>query len=105
MFILTSFSNTLNNSGYTISIQGRDKMCLLNGDLGGNLFASHDFGKTYIFDNDGNYKKEDIPIKTIIREAVHTYAQEPYHNIYINDLDTCGVELIEWRGDYPCFVY
>ena len=29
----------------------------------------------------------NIPVKTIIREAVHTYAKEPYHNIIINDLD------------------
>ena len=31
--------------------------------------------------------KKDIPIKTIIKEAVHTYGREPYHNIIINDVD------------------
>lgn len=43
--------------------------------------------------------KEKLPIKTIIREAVHTYAGEPYSNIIINDLDDYGMELMEYRGD------
>ena len=34
-FILTSYTKTLNTQGYTIQIQGKDKMCLLNGDVGG----------------------------------------------------------------------
>jgi len=80
-------------------------MSLLNGDMGGNLFAKHDFGVTWIFNNDGSYTKKQIPIKEIIREAVHQYAQESYDNIYINDLDTCGVELVEYRGDGVCWTY
>ena len=59
-------------------------MCLLNGDLGGNLFAAHDFGKEYIYNDDGSITIESIPIYTIIREAVHTYALEPYSNIVIH---------------------
>lgn len=46
---------------------------------------------------------ELLPIKTIIREAVHTYAQEPYHNIIINDLDDVGLELLESRADSPIY--
>lgn len=105
IFIISGYSATYNNSGYTISLQGKDKMSLLNGDMGGNLFAKHDFGVTWIFNNDGSYTKKQIPIKEIIREAVHQYAQESYDNIYINDLDTCGVELVEYRGDGVCWTY
>jgi hypothetical protein len=36
---------------------------------------------------------------------VHTYAGEPYHNIIINDLDTYGLELMEYRYDVPMFLY
>ena len=105
IFVLSSYSATYNNQGYNITLQGKDKMSLLNGDMGGNLFARHDFGVTWIYNSDGSYSKKHIPIKEIIREAVHQYAQEDYANIYINDLDTCGVELVEYRGDGVCWTY
>jgi hypothetical protein len=41
----------------------------------------------------------------IIRNAVHTYGGEPFHNIIINDLDTYGVELLEYRHDVPLYLY
>ena len=46
-----------------------------------------------------------IPIPEIIKNIVHTYAGEPYHNIIINDLDTYGLELLEYRYDTPLFLY
>lgn len=47
---------------------------------------------------------DKIPIKTIIREAVHTYAREPYSNIIINDLDDYGMELMEYKGENPMYL-
>jgi len=82
-------------------------MCLLNGDLGGNLTAL-----TYKFDTVeeengyNNYYKRKLPLWQIIREAVHTFANEPYHNIIINDLDDWGLELLTYRGENPIyFIY
>lgn len=98
-FVITSFSSTFNGQGYTINISGKDKMSLLNGDVSGQLTAAHEFSTIYTTHNDGTISKTKIPIYTIIREAVHTYAQEPYTNIFINDLDSCGVELIDYIGD------
>ena len=97
-FIITSFTSQLNGQGYTISIQGKDKMCLLNGDIGGNLFAAHDFGKLYTLEDDGTTTIDDIPIYDIIREALHVYALEPYSNIVINDLENCAVELLDFKA-------
>jgi hypothetical protein len=45
IYVITSFNTALANNNYSISISGKDKMCLLNGDLGGSLPASIDFGK------------------------------------------------------------
>lgn len=106
-FVLTAFNNSTSTSGHTISLQGKDKMCLLNGDVGGNLTAlSYDFGTVKVVNKNGSSYEEQVPIKTIIQEAVHEYAQEPYHNIILNDLDDCGLELIEYRGDSPLyFIY
>jgi hypothetical protein len=75
-------------------------MCLLNGNMGGSLTAPVDFGVEQFYNKETNttiYNK--IPIERIIREAVHTYALEPYYNIVISDLDEVAVELLEYRGD------
>jgi len=34
-YILTSFNTSLSVNGLTISLSGKDKMCMLNGELGG----------------------------------------------------------------------
>ena len=49
-------------------------------------------------------KKEKIPLSKIIRESVHTYANEPYHNIIINDLDDHGLEQLTYKGDVPLYI-
>lgn len=106
MYIITSFNSTFNGQGYTISISGKDKMCLLNGDVGGNLFAAHEFSIIYTEHADGTITKDYIPIYEIIKEALHTYAQEPYRNIVINDLNACGVELLDYIGeDISMYIY
>lgn len=236
-FILTAFNTSLTTNGLSISLSGKDKMCMLNGELGGQLFASVDFGteevigslfrevvpastdsdslmsNTYYYEVDGNdantencifdldnnngywfclnnvyiydqnkqyvgnhykkYKKvthpddlfnlidfesenisyepskyfykqnfeytidgitrfspyyllnttasakdqnyklkklykyeqtysiKKIPLEKIIREAVHAYAMEPYHNIIIQDLEKYGLEQISYKSDTP----
>jgi hypothetical protein len=38
-YLIASFSYSVNPTSYTINISGKDKMCMLNGELGG-LFTS-----------------------------------------------------------------
>lgn len=105
MFVISSFNTSQNTNSYTVSIQGKDKMCLLNGTLGGTIMSlTADFGTETIEDESGESYKQDLPIKNIIREVVHEYAREPYHNIIINDLDTYGLELMEYRGSSPMYI-
>lgn len=105
MFIISSFNTSQSTNSYTVSIQGKDKMCLLNGTLGGTIMSlTADFGTETIEDENGESYKQDLPIKNIIREVVHEYAREPYHNIIINDLDTYGLELMEYRGSSPMYI-
>ena len=77
-------------------------MCLLNGDVGGNLTAlSYAFDIVEEENGYNSYYKKKLPLRYIIREAVHTFANEPYHNIIINDLDDWGLELLTYRGENP----
>jgi hypothetical protein len=80
-------------------------MCLLDGSVGGNIFASHDFGKLEIRIGD-TIELEPILIYDIIKNAIHEYALEPYENIIINDLEDCSVELLEYRvKDKSAIIY
>ena len=108
IYIITAFNSSISTNNYTISISGKDKMCMLNGDLGGSLYASIDFGVEEFYDKENNityYNK--IPIKTIIKNAIHIYGNEPLHNIIVSDVDDQGVELLEYRGDNstPLFLF
>lgn len=97
IFILTSFGFSLNGQGVAITLQGKDKMCLLDGSIGGNIFASHDFGKLELQHDDGTIEFEKILIYDVIKNAIHEYAFEPYENIVITDLEDCSVELLQYR--------
>ena len=105
IYVLTTFNTSYNTNNATISINAKDKMCLLNGDIGGTLESSVDFGTIEEEDNNGVWKINKIPIADIIRNMVHTYAGEPFHNIIINDLENYGLELLEYRYDVPMYLY
>lgn len=103
-FVITAFSCQLSTSGYTISITAKDKMCLLNGDVGGTLNAQVQFDSIEEETEDGEWKITKFLIKDIIRDSLHQYAGEPYHNIIINDLDDLALELLEYRYDTPMYL-
>lgn len=106
IYIITSFSTSYSTNNYTISISGKDKMCLLNGEMGGSLPAQIDFGTEEYWDKETNIvTKTSVPIKTIIQEAIHTYGNELFSNIIINDLEDSGLELMEYRGDTPMYMF
>lgn len=104
IYVTTSFNTSLSLNGYTVSIQGKDKMCLLNGEVGGSLAASIDFGTLREVDKNNITHITYLPIKEIIKQAVHVYGNEYFHNIIINDLDGDGLELLEYRLDTPMFL-
>lgn len=105
VYIISNFSISESTSSLTISIQGKDKMCRLDGTISGSLPAQHDFSKEEIENADGTISFNLLPLYTIIQEAVHEYAQEPMRNIIINDLDDYGYELMEYRGEKPMYLF
>ena len=146
LYVFTSLNISQDLSSFNVSISGKDKMCLLNGDISGSLSSSVDFGTleeyeynyvkmtfdtlesyekdTYYlketsgyvlstgdYDSSKNYYRKEqrivytnIPLKTIIKNAVNVYGNEPIHNIIINDLEDFGVELLEYRGDSSLYL-
>ncbi len=105
IYLITGFNTSRSTNNFTVSINGKDKMCLLNGEVSGSLESSVDFGTIEEESADGVWTIRKIPIPEIIRNAVHTYAGEPYWNIIINDLDTYALELLEYRYDTPMYLH
>ena len=69
---------------------------------------TYNIGKDYyqlkdIYSKNDNLTKEKIPLEKIIREAVHAYGKEPYHNIIINDLNNYGLEQLTYKGDITLY--
>ena len=105
VFTISSFTTSQTTNNYTISIQGKDKMCLLNGELGGMVTSlTHDFGTELVTDIMGYTTKNKLTLKQIITAAVHQFGGEPLYNIIVNDLDEKGLELLEYRGKDPIYV-
>ena len=48
-----------------------------------------------------SFKKIRLSIGHIIREMIHHYGNEPFHNILIKDVDNQGLELLKYNeGDF-----
>jgi hypothetical protein len=106
IYLISSFNTSRSTNNFTITIQGKDKMCLLNGEVSGSIGVQTDFGTIEEEDADGVWTIRPIPIPEIIRNAVHVYGGEPYHNIIIKDLNTYGLELLEYRYEnMPMILY
>ena len=57
------------------------------------------YGLKDLYEIGYQYSIKQIPLEKIIREAVHTYAKEPYHNIIINDLSKYALEQLSYKGN------
>lgn len=98
IYAITSFSKSISPTSITISISGKDKMTLLNGEMGGLFSTSTTLDTFEQVAKDGSIKLEKRPIYNIIHDLLHLYSGEPEHNIIINDLDAYGYELWDYRG-------
>ena len=110
IFLITDFKLQINsNSTDNIYITGKDKMALLNGEIGGNFPHATDlkYQNVKVVDEEGlvygENKEVELTVEEIIREMVHKYGNEPLHNIIIKDL-TSGLELLDYQGDNDIYL-
>lgn len=103
-FVINSFNSSYTTQEYQISISGQDKMCLLNGTLGGNIPMKVNFGIEKYIDENGYEHNEQRSIHYLIREMIHSFGNEPLHNIIIRDLAESGLELLSYNGYSDIYV-
>ena len=102
VIINPSISRSLN--GTTVSIQLKDKMCLLNGECGGTIPAQTQFDEYETVDEKGNLVIEKVHIAQIIRELVNHFGGEQLSKIIISDLEDRVKQVMKWTGTKPVFL-
>lgn len=103
IFIISQVSVSRSTSGWTISISGKDKMCLLDGTVGGVLPACVTFHERLTYLDNGDIEIDKPTIFQIIYEAVNHWGGEPIENIIITDLDEEVKLKVKYVGDTPIY--
>ena len=104
VYVITAptLSHTLD--GVNISLQLKDKMCLLNGECGGTLPASITFHEYETVNDKGEYVILRPTIFQIIQELVNHFGGEQLSKIIISDLDTRIKKVMKWIGSSPLYI-
>ena len=103
LFVLSQASVTRNVSSWTITVSGKDKMCLLDGTVGGVIPANTTFHEKEIVHNDGTQQILKTKIFDIIFEAVNHFGGEAVEKIIITDVPDVGKMLVKYDGLRPLY--
>lgn len=96
-----SINNSL--SGCNISISAKDKMCLLNGDVGGTLPAPVTLHEKYTRNEDGSTTVTKALLYDIIRESVIELGEQDPSKIIINDVPLTARKVLRYMGKESIF--
>lgn len=105
VFFIGEFSiSSSSTTSVNISLNLKDKMCILNGDVGGKLPATTIFDEVDTQDPSGTYIAEKVLVYNIIQEAVNHFGGEDLNNIIIEDVDSKIRRVVKWTGDNPLYL-
>ena len=87
-------------TGVTISMQLKDKMCLLNGDLGGEIHSAVEFNNQdeRVDINSVSLEKNPVLIYNIIKQLVNHWGNEQFHKIIISEVPFQIKAAVKWNG-------
>ena len=104
VFFITSFSmNSSSSSAVNLSLGLKDKMALLNGDIGGKLPSTVRFDSMETQLSTGEWVEQKVLIFNIINELVHHYGGEDLNNIIIEDVPLRIRAIMKWTGENPLY--
>lgn len=104
IYVIINPSISYGADGVTISLQLKDKMCLLNGECGGVIPASTTFNEYETVDENGNFFLTYPTIFQIIQELVNHFGGEQLGKIIISDIDTRVKKVMKWVGSSPLYI-
>ena len=104
VYVFTNASFTHNASNITVNVSAKDKMGLLNGEVGGvssDTIILHERLKEEVIEatNEIISIYESPTVFQIIQELVNHYGEEKLQNIFINDVPNQPRQLMSYMGD------
>ena len=101
VYVMFNPSISHSMTGVTISMQLKDKMCLLNGDLGGEIHSSVEFSnQDQLVDADSlTLEKNPVLVYNIIKQLVNHWGNEQLHKIIISEVPLQIKHVVKWIGD------
>ena len=105
VFYINSFSiNSSTSSAVNLTLNLKDKMCLLNGDVGGTLPAAVQFDIMTTQLADGTITDQKVLYYNIITELVNHWGEEDLNNIIIQDVPLRIRKVVAWNGENPIWL-
>ena len=99
VFLITDFSlNSSSTSAVNLTMSIKDKMCLLNGDVGGKLPSYVQFDVMDTQAPDGTFISQKVLIYDIILELLNHFGEEDLNNIIIQDVPLRIKQVMKWNG-------
>ena len=105
VFYINSFSaNSATSSAVNLTLQLKDKMSLLNGDVGGTLPSTVQFDVMTTQLADGTITEQKVLYYNIITELVHHWGGEDLNNIIIQDVPLRIRRVMQWNGENDVYL-
>ena len=105
VFINASFSHNATNTSVTVN--AKDKMCLLTGEVGGTIpdtVILHERVIEEYVNGELVTIYESPTIFQIIVELVNHYGEEKLVNIFVNNIPTQARQLMQYNGNTPMYL-
>ena len=105
VFYINSFSiNSATSSAVNLNLNLKDKMCLLNGDVGGKLPATVRFDMMTTQTSQGEPVEQKVLYYNLITELLNHWGKEELSNIIIQDVPLRIKQIIQWNGSNPIYL-
>lgn len=105
VFYINSFSvNSSTSSAVNLNLSLKDKMCLLNGDIAGELPSTVQFDTMTTQLADGSISEQKVLYYNIIIELLNHWGNEDLNNIIIQDVPLRIRKIVQWWGDSPIYL-
>lgn len=99
-FVLTNASLNKSLSGFTMSVNLKDKMALLNGECGGTIYSMVTHSPIYTVDG----KEEKVPFEALITKLVSYWGNIPTDKIKVHDISQYTNNTYTWHGSVPLYI-
>ena len=105
VFFISSFAiNSSTSSTVNISLTLKDKMCGLNGEVGGVFQSVVILDEMDTQSPSGQFVTKKVLIYDLIQELVHHWGGEDLNNIVIEDVPLRIKRVMKWTGDNPMWM-